>query len=237
MRNFTKDYELTIRAQRPRWGIVAVLAVVILVNFYFVCPREILATRPARLFFAVFDGRLWPAWYSLNLWIVAIGFLLATVLTDRRAQGMVERFYCSRPWRQLKDELKTTNINRIFVGAFLSLPFGKRLLRRWIRFWRTLPVNRYSVYAGRLTVLLVLYIFLRNSLWITFPREMIRHLLIRHYYRCDEFCIWFFYGAWVDYLASGVLSWRMLTAPLFALALIVFLLKTTMEIRSRRKTK
>ncbi len=215
---------------------LALIAVVVL-NFYFVFPREIFQSRSWRLFFSAFDGRLWPAWYSLNLWIIAIGFLLATVFADSRAQGVIERFYRSGPWRQLKYELKTTNVNQALVGIFLTLPCGKNLLRCWIRFWKTLPIKRYGVYVGRLTVLLVLYVFLRNSIWIAFPREMVQHLLIRHYYRFEDFCLWFFYVAWENFLVTGSFSWRMLTAPLFALTLIVLLLKTTMEIRSRRKTK
>lgn len=220
-----------------KYRIAAVIILIVALNFYFVFPFESIPPRTRQLWRYSFDWRHWPVWYATFLWILATGYALTTLLQSCRVQQGIRRFYASDTWRQFKYDLKNSGVNQSFVSFTLRMPFGKCVLRRWIRYWRNPYIERWHRYVFWITAFLLGGLLLENLVISEYSRRFLvnrlfnvpYHFWLRYVYNP------FLYVPWIDWLAGRPFSWRQLNAPILALLLIVLLLRFNADIKRRRR--
>lgn len=215
------------------WSIV--IAGLILFNLVFFFGPDMSDPATAMRVRHDFDYRHWPGWYSVNLWLLALGLSFVLVLKTTKARRFFHAIYASEFWMTGLQELQSSRLNRRFVSWMLRRKYGKRLLCRWIRFWRGLRVEQYDRYMLHMTILAVLLVTLCYSRWLApvrvfflYRTARLRHFLVHDLYEA------FYLTPLTQYFIDGQVGWRLVIAPVTGLLIIAALVVMTIRRRKRR---
>jgi hypothetical protein len=217
------------------WGIVIggllLVNLILFGSFFFDDPQTVKYLR-----FSL-DYRHWPAWYSVNLWLIVFGLVLTFLLKTERVQNGIRKFYASSFWRLGVRELQNSRWNKILVRQFLRRKFTKRILRRWIHCRKRLRVDQYHRYAVRFIAVGLLLVILRYSDGLAPVRGFFFYRTGRGRYLIQRLYEWVYLIPLTSYLATGVLSWRLFVVPVTGLLLTLWLLVSVRNLKKMRRTR
>ena len=178
----------------------------------------------------------WPAWYAVNLWLVFGGLFTALLLKNKQNQAVLHSFYASYFWQFVINRLKKSKPNQAIVQLCLRRKIGKRLLRKWFLFWKSIRIEHYPIYAWVFALLAVLFVIFTYSAIMTTARL---HAWFYVVYFCDfiydDIYKALYVGPLVEFNMNGAITWRLLIAPLTGLFVIVWLLR--LASRSKKKKR
>jgi hypothetical protein len=183
----------------------------------------------------------WPGWYAVNFWLVFAGLLAALILKNDRVQAVLRSFYASRFWHTVKSRIKKSKPNLAVVrfclrkrNGFLRTRIGKRLLRKWVIFWKNVRVERYPVYALMFAFLAVFIVFFRCSALTETPRAYLSLIWLRRFIYYNIYTPYYL-GPLVEFNISGAITWRLFIAPATGLLLIVWLLRVASKSKKKKR--
>ena len=182
-----------------------------------------------------FDYVHWPAWYSLNLWLLVFGLTFVFLLQTRRIQRVFHKLYQSAFWKSGVAELKYGSFNQNVVRRILRGRFTRKPFRYWLKFWSRVRVEEYHRYVFRATILAVILVTVYYARWLAPLRMVIKmiwygpYLLFR-----DWIYIYFYFQPIENYMMTGRLSWQLFIAPITALFLIGWLVYVVQKLKKRR---
>lgn len=218
---------------KGRWqpGLVTLLTfgLLVTVNIAVFSTADDTGAR-TRLYHA-FHPRHWPAWYSLNCWLAFFGCVAIALLKRPDIQRALHRFYGSEFYLAFGQLVRGSGPYRFL----LRRKSGKRFLRRFDRFGEKLEIERWPVYAKRLTLLLIALTIFQYSDFCDGPRYWIYGYGMRPWRFLDKHVfVPFYYIPLIDYHLTGKVTWRLFIAPVTALLLIAWLLKTASKAKKER---
>lgn len=224
-----------IRQAVLRERTVIYVVVLFLILFTLTRFKSIQSVRLVKEFLYLFDYHHWPAWYAINLWVVAGGMALFLLLNACFVQKYLHQFHNSPFWQRGIALFKQSKFNKWVVRVFMYRRCSRWLLYKWMAFWQAVKVENYPLYIKYLTEFLVLLITFHFAEWLVLSRLYIWRMYqfivgIPYSYIYEPLC----YAPLTRYMYDGTFSWRILIAPTTGLLMIYWLLRWNQHMKRER---